>query len=316
MEAEHREEEGKKTTFAREERRGGEMIRGSTSLIGAVNFVTFLISIPVLGGGIWLSARANSTDCLRFLQWPLIIIGITIMVISLMGFAGACYRLSWLLRAYLFAMFVVVAALLGFIIFAFAVTDRGRGQVVLNRAFLEYQLVDYSGWLRDRVANPGYWGKISSCLREGDACAGMSHYVRDPTTGVLVPESADMFYQRQLSPIESGCCKPPTSCGYTYVNETFWNPVAGLAVDDPDCIQWSNDQQQLCYQCNSCKAGVLASLRHSWRKVSVINVVMLIALVIVYVIGCAAYRNARRVDNNEAFGATRMTKARPIRFQF
>lgn len=89
-----------------------------------------------------------------------------------------------------------------------------------------------------------------------------------------------------------------------------------MAVDDPDCIQWSNDQQQLCYQCNSCKAGVLASLRHSWRKVSVINVIMLIALVIVYVVGCAAYRNARRVDNNEAFGATRMTKARPIRFQF
>ncbi|WOL08480.1 hypothetical protein Cni_G17233 [Canna indica] len=292
------------------------MIRGSTSLIGAVNFITFLISIPILGGGIWLSTRANSTDCLQFLQWPIIIIGVTIMVISLMGFAGACYRLSWLLRIYLFAMFVVVAALLGFVIFAYAVTDHGRGQVVIGRGYLEYQLSDYSGWLKDRVAGPGYWNKVSSCLREGHACSRMARYVRDPTTGVLVPEPADTFYQRQLSPIESGCCKPPTSCGYTYVNETFWTPVAGLAVNDQDCIKWSNDQQLLCYQCDSCKAGVLASLRHSWRKVSVINVVMLIILVIVYAVGCAAYRNARRIDNDEAFGQNRMTKSRPSRFQF
>ncbi|CAL9764023.1 unnamed protein product, partial [Musa acuminata subsp. burmannicoides] len=180
------------------------MIRGANSLIGAVNFVTFLISIPILGGGIWLSAKANSTDCLRFLQWPLIIIGVAIMVISLMGFAGACYRLAWLLRLYLFAMFFVVAALLGFVVFAFAVTDRGHGQVVMNRAFLEYQLSDYSGWLKDRVSDPGYWAKISACLREGHACSKMARYARDPTTGVLVPESPDMFYRRNLSPIEVG----------------------------------------------------------------------------------------------------------------
>ncbi|RWW67473.1 hypothetical protein BHE74_00025081 [Ensete ventricosum] len=282
------------------------MVRGTNSLIGAVNFVTFLISIPILGGGIWLSAKANSTDCLRFLQWPLIIIGVAIMVISLMGFAGACYRLVWLLRLYLFAMFFVVAALLGFIVFAFAVTDRGHGQVVMNRAFLEYQLSDYSGWLKDRVSDPGYWAKISACLRQGHACSKMARYAQPP----------DMFYRRNLSPIESGCCKPPTSCGYTYVNETFWTTGAGMMVNDMDCTRWSDDQQLLCYQCDSCKAGVLASIRHSWRKVSVINIVVLIILVIVYVIGCAAFRNAKRIDNDEPFGENRITKARPSRFQF
>ncbi|XP_064969679.1 tetraspanin-3-like [Musa acuminata AAA Group] len=292
------------------------MIRGANSLIGAVNFVTFLISIPILGGGIWLSAKANSTDCLRFLQWPLIIIGVAIMVISLMGFAGACYRLAWLLRLYLFAMFFVVVALLGFVVFAFAVTDRGHGQVVMNRAFLEYQLSDYSGWLKDRVSDPGYWAKISACLREGHACSKMARYARDPTTGVLVPESPDMFDRRNLSPIESGCCKPPTTCGYAYANETFWTAGAGMMVNDMDCTRWSNDQQLLCYQCDSCKAGVLASIRHSWRKVSVINIVVLVILVIVYVIGCAAFRNAKRVDNDEPFGENRITKARPSRFQF
>ncbi|XP_039136708.1 tetraspanin-3-like [Dioscorea cayenensis subsp. rotundata] len=292
------------------------MLKGSNGLIGIVNFVTFLISIPILGGGIWLSSRANSTECLRFLQWPLIIIGVTVMVISLMGFAGACYKLTWLMWLYLFAMFFVVAALLGFIVFAFAVTDRGHGEVVVSRKFLEYQLSDYSGWLKERVSDPQYWSKISSCLRDAKVCKGMARYVRDPATGMIVQESSDMFSQRDLSPIESGCCKPPTSCGFVYRNETYWDQSSTMMLGDPDCTRWSNDQQQLCYQCDSCKAGVLASIRHSWRKVSVINIIMLIILVIFYVVGCAAFRNNRRIDNSEPYSESRMTKTRPSRFQF
>lgn len=178
------------------------MLRGGTSVLGIINFITFLISIPILGGGIWLASRANSTDCIRFLQWPIIIVGLVLMVISLMGFAGACYRQTWLLRLYLFAMFFVVLALLFFIVFAFAVTDRGDGQVVMNRRFPEYQLSDYGGWLRDRVADPQYWATISACLRDGHACAGMKRLARDPNTGMLVPETPAMFYGRNLSPIQ------------------------------------------------------------------------------------------------------------------
>lgn len=116
--------------------------------------------------------------------------------------------------------------------------------------------------------------------------------------------------------MQSGCCKPPTSCGYAYANETFWNPSNAMLLTDTDCVKWSNDQRTLCYQCDSCKAGVIASIRHSWRKVSVINIVVLIILVIVYVIGCAAFRNNQRMDNSEPYGESRMTKARPSRYQF
>ncbi|KAJ4719061.1 Tetraspanin [Melia azedarach] len=113
----------------------------------------------------------------------------------------------------------------------------------------------------------------------------------------------------------SGCCKPPTECGYVYVNETSWNPGGGIVGSNADCTRWSNDQEQLCYQCDSCKAGVLASLKKSWRKVSVINIVVLIILVISYVIGCAAFRNNRRIDNDEPYGEATMTKSRPSRIQ-
>jgi hypothetical protein len=102
-------------------------MRTSNHLIGVLNFLTFLLSIPILGGGIWLSSRANNTDCLKFLQWPLIIIGISIMVVSLAGFAGACYRNTFLLRFYLVVMFLIIAVLIGFIIFAYVVTDKGSG---------------------------------------------------------------------------------------------------------------------------------------------------------------------------------------------
>ncbi|KAA0051920.1 tetraspanin-3-like [Cucumis melo var. makuwa] len=79
----------------------------------------------------------------------------------------------------------------------------------------------------------------------------------------------------------------------------MWDFGGGLVGAEPDCGRWSNDQDQLCYACDSCKAGVLASLKKSWRKVSVINIIVLIILVISYVIGYAAFRNNRRIDNDE-----------------
>ncbi|KAD5803061.1 hypothetical protein E3N88_14451 [Mikania micrantha] len=269
-----------------------------------LNFLTFLLSIPILGGGIWLSTRANNTDCLRFLQWPLIVIGVAIMVVSLAGFAGACYRNTFLMYLYLWVMFFIIVLLIGFVIFAYVVTDKGSGRPVPNRAYEDYYLPDYSGWLKDRVVSSNYWRDISSCIHDSGVCRKSDRVVGG------FPESADMYYRRKLSPIESGCCKPPTECGFTYVNETTWNPT-GLVVNNRDCIRWSNDQEQLCYNCNSCKAGVLASLRKSWRKVSVINIVVLIILVIAYVVACAAFRNNRRMDNDEPYGETRMEKARP-----
>ncbi|KAK0606069.1 hypothetical protein LWI29_033849 [Acer saccharum] len=285
-------------------------MRTSNHLIGVLNFLTFLLSIPILGGGIWLSTRANNTDCLKFLQWPLIVIGVAIMVVSLAGFAGACYRSSFLMWLYLFVMFFIIAALIGFIIFAYAVTDKGSGRVVINRGYLEYNLDDYQGtWLARRVSDNSYWVKIGSCVRDSRVCSKMGRVVGG------IPETADMFNLRKLSPVQSGCCKPPSECGYTYMNETVWNSGGGVVGTNPDCTLWSNDQQVLCYRCNSCKAGILASLKKSWRKVSVINIVVLIILVITYVIACAAFRNNRRIDNDEPYGEARMEKSRPSRIQ-
>ncbi|PNT66985.1 hypothetical protein BRADI_3g19202v3 [Brachypodium distachyon] len=71
--------------------------------------------------------------------------------------------------------------------------------------------------------------------------------------------------------VTSGCCKPPTACNFTYLNETYWTkpPVSGAGARDssmdPDCDSWSNDQSELCYGCQSCKAARPASWGTSRR---------------------------------------------------
>lgn len=123
------------------------------------------------------------------------------MVVSLAGFAGACYRNTFLMWLYLFVMFFVIVALIVFIVFAYAVTDKGSGRTVPSSAYLDYYLQDYSGWLKDRVSEESYWGKISSCIRDSKVCKKMGRTVGG------VPETFEMFNLRKLSPIEVLFCR-------------------------------------------------------------------------------------------------------------
>lgn len=67
----------------------------------------------------------------------------------------------------------------------------------MNRAYLDYYLQDYSGWLEERVADNSYWVKIASCVRDSKACGSkFGRFVNG------VPETPDMFYNRRLNPIE------------------------------------------------------------------------------------------------------------------
>lgn len=80
---------------------------------------------------------------------------------------------------------------------------------------------------------------------------------------------------------------------------------------DPDCYKWSNNPGLLCYDCDSCKAGVLETIRRDWHKLSVLLVVVLILLFGVYSIGCCAYQNTRRAETDYPYGHNHMTKIRP-----
>ncbi|KAL6624388.1 hypothetical protein ACP70R_031709 [Stipagrostis hirtigluma subsp. patula] len=250
-----------------------EMMRTPTPEESWIKFVlgTAVGSFVVLSCSVGLATR--TTDCVRVLVWPSIAIGVLYVVISLAGCCLCCDP-GRLIFVYFAGMFFVLLALLASVVFGLVAVGGIDATAIEVR---EYNLSDYSGWLRGRVADPQYWATISACLRGKNACHGMDDLVQDPKTGIFVPRPA--WYGKMwtsdddltISPVQSGCCKPPSSCGFTYVNGTTWTPTppgAPATGTDVDCSRWSNDQQALCFQCDSCKAGVLDDIKKDWSLVA------------------------------------------------
>lgn len=152
--------------------------------------MTLLLSIPIIGGGIWLSKQAN-TECERFLEKPVIAIGVFILLVSLAGIIGSCCRVTWLLWVYLLVMFLLILLLFCFTIFAFVVTNKGAGETISGRGYKEYRFGDYSNWLQKRVDK--HWNRIHSCLQDSKIC------------DTLIQESntkADDFFKKHLSALQ------------------------------------------------------------------------------------------------------------------
>ncbi|KAL6552862.1 Tetraspanin-6 [Orobanche hederae] len=264
------------------------MYRFSNTVIGFLNLFTLLASIPIMGAGLWMAR--SSTTCESFLQKPLLVLGFVVLIVSLAGFIGACFHVAWALWVYLVVMLCIIGVLMGLTVFGLVVTSPGGGADVSGRMYKEYHLDNYSEWLRKRVEDPHGWTTIRSCILGSKTCRK-----------VVLWTPFD-YLTRDMTPIQSGCCKPPTSCNY----------VAGTAAaQDPDCYCWNNDPNVLCYECESCKAGVLEDVRRSWHKLSVLNIVMVVVLIGIYSIGCCAFQNAKRAFTDYPYGDNRMSKIQP-----
>lgn len=149
----------------------------SNNVIGAINFVAMLLSIPIIGAGIWLATEPDNS-CVKILQWPVIILGILIFLVALAGFVGGFWRIPRLLIFYLVAMLVVIILLASLVVFIYMVTIRGQGHVAPSRAYLEYHLDDFSGWLRRRVRSSFKWDRIRTCLSSTTMCAELNQTYR------------------------------------------------------------------------------------------------------------------------------------------
>ncbi|PAN26287.1 hypothetical protein PAHAL_5G000300 [Panicum hallii] len=263
--------------------------RLSNIVIGYLNLVMLLASIPIIGAGLWL-AHGSAATCESALQAPLLAIGFIVLLVSLAGFIGACYHVTWALWLYLLAMLLLVVALLGITVFGMAVTAGGGGRQVPGRPYQEFRIRDYSAWLQKRAQVDRYWRPALACVVGSGAC---------PRIAAWTPMD---YLQHSLTPIQSGCCKPPTSCTYNQ---------AGVPVEaqDEDCYRWNNAPGILCYQCDSCKAGVLEQVRRDWHNITILNVMVLVALIAIYSCGCCAFRNARRAEY--PYGVNRMSKMNP-----
>ncbi|XP_008655285.1 tetraspanin-6-like isoform X2 [Zea mays] len=263
--------------------------RMSNVMIGYLNLATLLASLPIIGAGLWLargSSSSSSTTCSSILQTPLLAVGFAALLVSLAGFVGACFHVAWALRLYLAAVALLVAFLLGLTAFGFAVTAGGGGAQVYGRPYREYRVTDYSAWLQKRMQDDRYWRPALACVVGSKACPKIQNWT---------PMD---YLQHDLTPIQSGCCKPPTACQYS----------GGMPVgaQDEDCYRWNNAPDILCYRCDSCRAGVMEQVRQDWHKIFVLDVAVLAALVCICSCGCCAFRNARRSRSQYPYGVAMM----------
>jgi hypothetical protein len=124
----------------------------------------------------------------------MISLGVFLLVVSLMGFIGACCRVSCILCFYLIVILLLIILLFSFAIFAFVVTNKGAGETLPNKGYKEYRLGYYSNWLQNRVNNNNNWNTVKSCLQSQYLCSNF-HYQ-------FAKDTVDQFYTEHLSPLQ------------------------------------------------------------------------------------------------------------------
>ncbi|CAB79296.1 hypothetical protein [Arabidopsis thaliana] len=144
----------------------------SNTVIGFLNILTLISSIVLLGSALWMGR--SKTTCEHFLQKPLLILGLAILILSVAGLVGACCDVAWVLWVYLFFMVFIIVALMGLTLFGFIVTSHSGGVVVDGRVYKEFKLEAYHPWLKTRVVDTNYWVTIKTCLLGSVTCSKLA----------------------------------------------------------------------------------------------------------------------------------------------
>ncbi|RAL52125.1 hypothetical protein DM860_014952 [Cuscuta australis] len=244
-----------------------------------VRFVPFLIVAAVALAIFFLigsSLESNLDDyspCVHIPQFSKPhTLGILLLLVGFIGLVAAnskCF--PPLLVVYFAAMLAIILYLAYFVLFLYKISSiKEPGALAVNRSYMEYRLDPDDGapgWLRGML---DHWDDaIATCLASSvPKCAQLDQAYSGP----------EDFFKTNLTAFESGCCKPPTPCEFTIQNATNWiAPVAPGA--DPDCVKWNNDPNQLCYSCDSCKAGLVVTIGKAGKDACFILVIAFLVLV-------------------------------------
>ncbi|PIN27224.1 hypothetical protein CDL12_00017 [Handroanthus impetiginosus] len=257
----------------------------STFVIRWINFLTILLAVGVIGFGVWMSTHHD--NCRKYLTLPVIGLGAVIFVVSIIGFLGALKNNSILLWIYLILLCVILVAILVFTVLAFIITNNGSGHNVSGLRYKEYQLQDYSSWFLKQLNDSHNWEHLKSCLVKSADCNNLSRRYK----------TLKQYKLAKLSPIEAGCCRPPSECGYPALNASFYDLSFHPISSNKDCRLYKNSKAVKCYNCDSCKAGVAQYMKTEWRVVAIFNVILFVILSVIYFVGCCARRNAARSDS-------------------
>ncbi|KAK2999755.1 hypothetical protein RJ639_024287 [Escallonia herrerae] len=137
----------------------------------------------------------------------------------------------------------------------FIVTNNGSGHNVAGLRYKEYQLQDYSSWFLKQLNNTNNWKHLKSCLVKADDCSNLSRKYK----------TLKQYKLAKLTPIEAGCCRPPSVCGYPSVNASYYDFSFHPTSSNKDCKSYKNSRAIKCYSCDACKAGVAQYMKTEWR---------------------------------------------------
>ncbi|CAN0891473.1 TET8 [Linum grandiflorum] len=263
------------------------MIWLTNCIFSFLNILLMILGVAALATSGIMRITEYDSDCHKFLETPLLVIGCFLVFISMVGIVGSCCKLKSVLWIYSFMSFSMVLAALGFIAFAFIVTNATAGNVLSGAGYDRYRLGDYSNWLRDHFADANHWRKIKSCMIEADVCDKL-----DP-------------HQKSLPILQTACCKPPEDCGFVesgngrwVMPETKLHPSSSANSKNIDCTTWNNDPKKRCFDCESCKGGALDNIRKDWRTLAHINMCLLLLFVVIYSVSCCARRGIQPSTKN------------------
>ncbi|CAI5961575.1 unnamed protein product [Closterium sp. NIES-64] len=251
--------------------------RCSTVFVKWINVLTLVLGVVLLvTAGVLYSKQP--TACLAFIQTPLIVLGSLVTVVSLLGLLGTACTSSFLLWIYMVLLSVITLVFLAFTIFSFTVSEPGHGTPVNGLEFQQYYLDSYSKWMQSTLRNSGTWERVQACMVDAAYCQQLN--LRYP--------DLSQYHAAQLSPTESGCCRPPIECGYRQMTATIFMQEAPPHSDNPDCTKYSAVNSTMCFACDSCRAGVAEYVKTEWMKVAYLLLAFTIILMSICVFGCCA----------------------------
>ncbi|KAL2481076.1 Tetraspanin-15 [Abeliophyllum distichum] len=238
----------------------------SKKIVLPVALITFLLSIPVLFSAIWL-LYIRQYDCeglFKNLPRLQIGIGIGMLLIFFLSNAVVYARAKFPVPGLMFIMMLMIVTLV-----------IGLG-IIGDFKMESRRIVASPRWFELKVHNNKNWNDIKYCIYETRTCKDLiSRSYSLDSNGISTTN---------LSPVESGCCTPPTICEMEFVNATYWKR-GNIEIDstipyDRDCDTWQNDESMLCYDCNACKDGFVRTLEAKWLKLGTFLSVMSLLLMI------------------------------------
>ncbi|CAO2829212.1 unnamed protein product [Amaranthus hypochondriacus] len=145
------------------------------------------------------------------------------------------------------------------------------------------------GALKRWISRPERWMNIKHCLYEDTrVCADFQNKFGDDTQ--------HQFLSRDFTPIQSGCCKPPLECSFSYSSPTIWMKPENGTYSNHDCYEWDNNPKKLCYNCDVCKLGYAHELKNAWTISSFVVIVACLIFVLGFILPRVFIRNQDEVE--------------------